>query len=453
MNQIALKESNSLYYRFFRLTVINMISTIMVPLSILVSLAFLGHLSEIRHLAGVALAANIFECIYFIFNFLRMSTSGITAQSVGRGDREEMVLVLIRNSLIALGLSLLLLILQYPLRELAFAMLEGSPEVKASGIDYFNACILGAPGVFLNYVIIGWFIGREESGKVLGISAIGNLANVLLNYLYIIRWNWASTGAGCSQALSQYIMLLVGLILCCRVVSWADVKSVAQKIWNLPAFKSTFSLNGDLFVFVLTTVFSLGFFYELSGAMGTITLTENALIGQVFFLAMYANDGMALAAEALGGTFKGAGKIDDLRPLVNLAVITSLLMALTFSTVTVVFPETVFGLLTDHTEVIETVKTYVIWLFPVLVFGAINTVFKGYFVGLTEGNVLRNASFVSIIIGFAPMSVAAWYFQSNHLLWLTVSMFFLIRTILLGIYVPRTLDSNNYPDKNMALHN
>ncbi|MDY6806715.1 MAG: guanitoxin biosynthesis MATE family efflux transporter GntT [Cyanobacteriota bacterium] len=453
MNQIALKESNSLYYRFFRLTLINMLSTIMVPLAILVSLAFLGHLSEISHLAGVALAANIFECIYFIFNFLRMSTSGITAQSVGRGDREEMVLVLIRNSLIALGLSLLLLILQYPLRELAFAVLEGSPEVQASGIDYFNACILGAPGVLLNYVLIGWFIGREESGKVFAISAIGNLANILLNYLTIVRWNWASTGAGFSQALSQYMMLLVGLILCCQVVSRADLKSVAKNLWHLPAFKSTFSLNGHLFVFVLTTVFSLGFFFELSGAMGAMTLTENALIGQVFFLAMYANDGMALAAEALGGSFKGAGKIDSLRPLVNLVAIASLLMASTFSTVTVLFPQTVFGLLTDRAEVIETVKTYVSWLFPVLIFGNISTVLKGYLVGLTEGKILRNASFAAIVIGFAPLSVAAWYFQSNHLLWLSISMLFLIRTILLGIYVPRTWNSNNYATKNMALHN
>ena len=439
MNQIALKENNSLYYRFFRLTLINTISTIVVPLASLISVAFLGHLSEIRHLAGVALAANIFNCTYFIFSFLRMSTSGIAAQSAGRGDRETMLLVLIRNSLIALGLSLFVLLLQYPLREVGFIMLESSSQVKASGIDYFNIRIWGAPAVLVNYVLMGWFIGREESGKVVVMSAVGNLANILLDYLTIVRWDWASTGAGLSQALSQYLILLVGLILCSRIVSGQELKAVAPQIWDLSAFKSAFTLNGNLFIYLLCTVFAMGFFYTLSGSMGTTTLAENALIFEVLLLGIYANNGITFATEALAGNFQGEGKIDFLLPLVRLALITSFLMTFTFALVTVLFPQTVFGLLTDHTEVTETIDIYINWLFVVLGFVGASAVLKGYFAGLTEGKVFRNASLVAIGMGFAPISISAWYFHSNHLLWLALSMLFVIRTIMFGIELPRTL--------------
>jgi len=441
MNQIALKENNSLYYRFFRLTLINMISLIMIPLAGLISVAFLGHLSEISHLAGVALAANIFNCIYFTFLFLRMSTTGLAAQSMGRGDREKMLLVLIRNSLIALGLSMLVLLLQYPLRELGFAMLEGSEQVKASGIDYFNARVWGAPAVLVNYVLMGWFLGREESGKVVVMSAVGNFANILLDYLTIVRWDWASTGAGFSQALSQYLMLLVGWILCSRVVSWSELTSTSLKIGDLSAFKSAFTLNGNLFIYLLATTFVYGFFYELSGAIGTITLTENALMFQIFLLAIYASDGIAFATEALAGNFQGGGKTDFLLPLIRVSLISWLLIAFTFALVTALFPQAVFGLLTDHAEVTETIDNYVAWLLVALGFAGISFVFKGYFVGLTEGKVLRNASLVAIGMGFAPISVAAWYFHSNHLLWLALSMYFVIRTIMFGIELPRTFTS------------
>lgn len=130
--------------RFFRLAIANVVSNIIVPLSGLISVAFLGHLEEIRHLAGVALATILFDYIYFLFNFLRMGTTGVTAQAVGREDREEMLRVLLRNGLVALGLGAAILILQYPIRELWFAIVSATPEVKASGIDYFNVRIWGA---------------------------------------------------------------------------------------------------------------------------------------------------------------------------------------------------------------------------------------------------------------------------------------------------------------------
>jgi MATE family multidrug resistance protein len=209
---ITLPSQYDFLPRFLRLAFINVLSNITEPLAGIISLAFLGHLTSIHHLAGVTLSTTLFNFTYFIVNFLRMGTTGVTAQAVGRDDTEEMLLVGLRNGLIALGLGGLLLLLQYPLQKLWFGIVSTTPEVKASGINYFNARIWGAPAVVVNLVLIGWFLGREMSGVVLLMTLVGNAANVVFDYLFIVHWYWASTGAGLSQAISQYLMLVLGII-------------------------------------------------------------------------------------------------------------------------------------------------------------------------------------------------------------------------------------------------
>ena len=259
--------------RFYRLAIINILSNIVVPLAGLLSVAFLGHLTEIRHLAGVALASILFDYIYNGLGFLRLATTAMTAIAVGGDDREALLLVGLRNGLIALGLGILILSLHYPLQELGFALLSAAPEVKASGIAYFNVRIWGVPAVLLNFVLIGWFLGQEMSGFVLLLTVVGTIVNITLDYLLIIHWDWASTGAGLSMAVSRYLMLLVGLILVSLQISWKEVVPVARKLWDLPAFQTTFTLNGNLFVRALATASTWAIFTNLSAAMGTTVLT------------------------------------------------------------------------------------------------------------------------------------------------------------------------------------
>jgi MATE family multidrug resistance protein len=156
--------------RFFRLASVNILSNLMVPLAGLTSVAFLGHLGDIRHLAGVTLSTVLFNYIYRTLGFLRMSTTGMTAQAVGREDEEGVLLTGLRNGILALGLGITILILQYPLQEIGFALLSATSDVKASGQAYYDARIWAAPATLLNFVLIGWFLGREQSGKVLVLS-------------------------------------------------------------------------------------------------------------------------------------------------------------------------------------------------------------------------------------------------------------------------------------------
>ena len=148
--------------RYFRLALANVLSSIMIPLANLVSVIFLGHLEEIHHFAGVSLAGNLLNFLYIVLLFLRMGTTGVTAQAVGRDDREGVLLVGLRNGLIALVLGIAIILLKYPLGELGFALLNVTPEIKSSGLAYFNTQIWAAPVGLLNFVLIGWFLGRKK---------------------------------------------------------------------------------------------------------------------------------------------------------------------------------------------------------------------------------------------------------------------------------------------------
>jgi len=428
--------------RFYQLTITNILSCIIVPLAGFISVVFLGHLADINQLAGVSLGSILFDYMYFCLNFLRLVTTGMTAIAIGQNARKDMVLVGIRNCLIALGLGILILFLHNPLGNLGFALLSATPEVKSAGLDYFNARIWGAPAVLLNYVIVGWFLGQEKGGRVLLMTVVFNVANILQDYLYIIRWDWSSTGAGISAGVSQYLMLLTGLFFMYREISFKDIREFISQSWNLSSFQYTFALNGNFFIRSLIIAFTYAIFSSLSATMGTLVLAENALLLQVVLLTIDIFYGIGLTTTALTGIFKGEKAEHKYLPLLQVSVGTSFLVGFTCATVCILFPQTIFRLLTNHNEVIELVKVYVPWLLLVLGPASISLILEGYFTGLAEGNTLRNTFLISLIFGFIPLALLTWYYHINHFLWLAMSMFMLIRMVVLGIQLPRTFGSN-----------
>jgi multidrug resistance protein, MATE family len=436
---VGIGRQNDFLRRFCRLAIANIFANLMVPLAGLIDVALLGHLAEIHHLAGVALATVLFNYIYWTFGFLRMGTTGMTAQAIGRGDRPAVLLTGLRNGILALGIGLTILVLQQPLRELGFTVLSAAPEVKASGQAYYNTLIWGAPSTLLNFVLMGWFLGREQSPKVLLLSAVVNGTKIGLDYLFIVRWGWQGAGAGLAGAGSQYLMLLVGLLLVLQEIRWKEVQAVAGDLWNPAALKTALVLNGDILIrtFALVSTFSL--FTNLSSAFGTVILATNTVLLEVVTLAAYLIDGLAFATESLAGIFRGNGNRQQLATLLGLSGGVSLGLGLTFALIFNLFPRPLFGLLTDHESILESLGGYTLWLLPVMGFGSIAYLLDGYFLGLTEGRILRDSSAIATLIGFLPLALVAWQFHNTSLLWLALSLFMAVRAITLLLQVPKTL--------------
>jgi multidrug resistance protein, MATE family len=411
----------------------------MVPLAGLMDVAFLGHLSEIRHLAGVALAMVLFNYLYWTFGFLRMGTTGLTAQATGRHNFDEVLLVGLQNGAIALGIGLGIVLLQVPLRMAGFALLSAAPEVKTAGESFYNALIWGAPATLLNYVLIGWYLGRSQSGKVLLLSAVANLSNVGLDYLFIVHLGWESAGAGAATALSQMLMAGVGLSLASRELGMTQLKQAGVKIFNAEALKASVVLNGELVVRTFALISTFAAFTNISSILGTAVLSSNTVLLQVIALASYFIDGLAFATESLVGSLSVQGKTERLKQLLWVGGSSSLIFGLLFSLAFIVAPLTFFKLLTNHPEILDRIRDYTPWLLPVLGFGSVAYFLDGYFIGLTAGRLLRGSVVAAATLGFIPVAIAAWYFRSVHLLWLALTLFMGIRAITLGIQVPKTL--------------
>ncbi|MBO3459721.1 MATE family efflux transporter [Aetokthonos hydrillicola Thurmond2011] len=435
-----LQKQYSFLPRFFQLAIASVLSNIMVPLAGLVDLAFLGHLSDIRYLAGVILATILFDYLYRVLKPLRTSTNAITAQAVGRNDAKAIILAGLRSSLIALSIGILVLLLQYPLQKIGFFILSGTPEIEAAGVDYFSARIWGAPAVLLNFVLIGWFLGQEKNTAVLLMSLLGNGLNVVFDYLMIVHWGWGSMGAGLATALSQYSALIIGLVWAGFSINWEYLLESLKEVFDKQALQSILIFNGNILVRFLCLISAYAVFTNVSATLGTPVLAQNGLLLQIALLNQFTVQGVGMTTQTLTGNFKGKGTTELLNPLLQVSIAVSLFISVTLAFGTILFPQTVFGILTNHAEVSENVNQYILWIFPLLSITAVAFMLEGYFIGLKEAGILRNASLIAFFIGFLPFIGLAMYWHSNHFLWSALVSYMTTLMIILATQIPKMID-------------
>lgn len=429
-----------LHGRFLRLSIPNIASNLLVPLASTIDIALLGRLATVEDLAGVALAIVLFDVFLWGFGFLRMATTGLTAQARGRGDVDAERVLALRGLAIALTAGVVILLLRVPLREIGFLALQGSPEVEIAGRAYFDARILGAPFVLANYAWMGWFLGREQSGRALVLSAVGHGANVGFNVWFIAGLGWGAHGAGLGTALSQMLMTLTAVALAAPALPLGAVRELVPSLRDTTALRDFFSLSRDITIRTLILVGTFAVFTNVAATFGAVALAATAVLRQVVMLAAWFVDGFAFAVESLVGVFAGAGDERSLREVVRLATLWAIGVSVVVAGACIAFPEALLGALVDHPDVLEALRELTVWLFPVLVFGAPAYVLDGLFLGLTAGPALRRAMIWSCVLGFVPWIGLAVASSSVHLLWASLSMFMLVRTVTLGRRVDDALE-------------
>ena len=223
------------------------------------------------------------------------------------------------NARLVGAIAAIILLLQYPIHQLGFTILSGAPETEQAGLAYFNARIWGAPAVLLNFVLIGWFLGREKNGVVFFISLMANGSNVLMDYLMINRWGWESAGAGLATALSQYLGLGVGLIAMALTVDWSQLGQALAQVLDRQSLASTLILKGNILVRFLALISAYSIFTNLSATFGTASLAENGLLLQIALLSQFTVQGVGMTAQTLIGNFNGKGQTDQCLPEIGRA--------------------------------------------------------------------------------------------------------------------------------------
>ena len=429
------KQEGDLKRRFWRLALFNIGSNLTVPLSGLVDTAMLGWLPEVRFLAGVALASLIFDYIYFGLGFLRMSTTGQTAQA--EGAKQDSSPVLFRSLTIAVILATLVLLARPLIEHLAFAVLSGTPDVEAAGRDYFRARVWGAPGVICQLALLGWLLGRERSGSVLVVMSVTNLCNIALNWWFILHLGLEARGAGLATAIAQTAGALVaaGFVLAALETGPKRFRAALR----LEPMLSLIRLNSQLFIRTLLLVSCFALFTDVSARLGTIVLASNAILLRWVTLLSYLVDGIAYATETIIGRLWGARDRRQLQSLLHHALLGGSALGALVWLPLVVAPEPIINLFSVNQEVISEAVKRSLWIAPLGLFGALAYVYDGFYLGATQGRRLLTSMLVAAGVSIGVILTASMR-QDPSLLWIGLVTLMALRALTLARGVGSLID-------------
>ena len=424
--------------RIFRLALPNIITNITVPLLGMIDIAIAGRLGSAVFIGAIALGASIFNMIYWNFGFLRMSSSGFASQAYGARDLPEVMNVFIRALAIGLGGGFLIVLLQYPIGELAFSLVRSGPESIQHVQTYFRIVVWGAPAVLGMYAFQGWFIGMQNARIPMVIAILNNVLNIVLSTLFVFGFGMNINGIALGTVLSQLISLAVAAGFWWRYYRRLIKYIRKETIWDKLSMRKLFRVNSDIFVrtFLITLVTS--FFTFASSGMGETILAVNALLMQFFMLFSYFMDGFAYAGEALTGRFYGAKNREYLQWMIRRIFFWGLMVSLAAMAIYAIFPDLILRIMTNDISIIEQTKEYMFWTLLIPLTGFAAFLWDGIFIGATASKEMRNAMIFSSLLFFASYFALTPVWGNNGL-WFSFILYLLVRGVVQTFWAKKAL--------------
>ena len=264
------------------------------------------NIGDAAYIGAIAVGGMLFNIIYWMFAFLRMGTSGMTAQARGRRDFDEVVKLLVRSVGLALGISLVLLVLSPIIQDIALNIIAPGAEVEHLASLYFNICIWGAPASLGLFALNGWFIGMQNSKTPMAIAISQNILNIVASLFLVFGLGMKIEGIALGTAIAQWGGFGAAVVLLLKYYARLWKQGWPQSIWNVAAILQFFNVNKDIFLRTLCLIFVHFFFIAAGAKQGDTELAVNTLLMQFFTLYSYFMDGFAFAGEALAGKAVGA---------------------------------------------------------------------------------------------------------------------------------------------------
>ncbi len=430
-------DDRKIHRELWRLALPMMISNLSTPLLGMVDTAVVGHLDHPYYLGAVALGSTIFSFLYWGFGFLRMGTTGLTAQAYGKNDSLQINATLVRALLLAFTLAILLLALQRPLRDLALQLLEASPQVGLHTQTYYSIRIFSAPATLGNYVCVGWFIGLQNTRIPLLLLTLVNLLNIVFDYVFVWVLHRQVAGVALASVAAEYLGLILGLTL--AVKHWHRFRRPCWGvILDLRELGRLFAVNANLMLRTLLLLFAFAFFTAQSARLGDVILAANTILLNLQSFMAYTLDGFAHAAEAMVGNALGRRDIPRLRRIIRSAGLWSAVFAASFSLMYSLAGHRLVQWLTG----LEPVRAIAVEFLPFAVIlpmiSCWSFVLDGVFIGMTRAREMRDVLLVSVLLAYLP---SWWWLRGldNWGLWLAFTGFMAVRTVGMEIQRRRIL--------------
>ena len=422
------------------------ISNITVPLLGMVDMAIIGHIGDAAYLGAIAVGSMLFNVVYWLFGFLRMGTGGLTSQAFGRQDTSEEKRILLRSLAIAALIGFLFILLQLPVRNLAFRLLGATPQVSHLAARYYAICVWGAPAVLGLYSMTGWFLGMQNTRFPMFISIIQNIVNILCSLLFVFGLKWKIEGVAWGTVIAQYIGFSLALLFYLRGYKFLhSIKVNCQDLLDWTALQRFFVVNRDIFLRTLCLVAVTLYFTSVGARQGDLLLAVNALLMQLFTLYSYFMDGFAYAGEAICGRYIGARqRIDFYTTIRHLFIWGGALMIL-FTVIYALAGNLFITWLTDDIDVQNMATTYMPWVIGIPLAGMAAFLLDGVFIGSTATRSMLISMAVATIIFFSTYHIFSTYI-ANHALWMAFLLYLITRGALLALYLPQLYNKQTRTD-------
>lgn len=422
--------------RTWRIALPVIVTNVSVPILGIVDTAVVGRLPGPEYVGAVAVGALIFNLLYHGCNFLRMGTTGLTAQSFGARDGREVRTWLARALMLGVVLGAVMVLLQWPIFEVASLIVGPSDSVRPLTEEYFSIRIWSAPAALANYALLGWFFGTQNTRAALITQIYMNGINAVLDFWFVMGLGWGVAGVAWATVTGETTAVILGLYLAHRHLNTMGGRFDLVQIMQAAPIKRMLSVNGDIFVrsMCLQTVFVI--LTAIGARMGDTVLAANAILLHIQVLTAYGLDGFSTAAEALAGEAKGARSRKNFNAAIRTTATWAFVLAVIFSALTALFGPYVIDALTINDGVRTTARTYLTWSILLPMISVWSFQLDGIFIGCTWSREMRNAMILSLMIYLAALPLLVPAFD-NHGLWGAFTILMAARAITLGILLPR----------------
>jgi MATE family, multidrug efflux pump len=396
------------------------LSNISPPLLGIVDTAVMGHLDSPHYIGAVAVGAVVFSFLYTAFNFLRMGTTGLAAQSYGADDAVGVRSVLLQALLVAFGVAAFLLLLQRPLGHLAFTLIAPGADVASAAWNYFSVRIWSAPATLATYALMGWFIGLQNARAPLLIVLVVNILNIVLDLLFVPVLGMRAEGVALATVIAEYAGVALALWLARRHLRGGLTLDTAV-LFDGARLRQLFTVNVHLFIRTLALMFAFAFLTSMGARQGELILAANAILVNLLYVMAYALDGFANAAEALVGRAIGARDREGLRLAVRHSMQWCAGAAAVVAVVYALAGSSIVDAMTNLDAVRATTREYLPWMIAAPLICAWCYLYDGVYVGATRSREMRD----TMLLALGVFLLSAWLLRGwgNHGLWLAFMLF------------------------------
>jgi multidrug resistance protein, MATE family len=412
-----------------------MLSNVTEPMIGVVNTAVVGQLPGAHLIGGVAVGSLIFSFLFWGFGFLRLSTSGLSAQATGAENPREVAAVFWRSLLIAVVVGLSLIILSPVLKPLSISLMGGSPEVQSAATTYFSYRIWAAPAALANFTIMGWFIGQGRTTVALVTQLALNLTNMAFSALLVLHFDFNITGVGMAVLIAEYTGAAIGLWFVFSRLRHLKQPFDRNYTFTFTKLKDLLSANADMMIRTVCLLFAFAWFTSRSARNGDTVVAANMVLLHMFEVAAYMIDGLAYAAEALVGQAIGARDQPRYRLAIQLSTLWVMVFGAMASLMIWLLAPTFIDLMTVNAEVRSFARDFIFWAAITPFLGAACFLYDGIFTGAMATRDMRNMMVLSL-----ALYLIAWYvlepLYGNHGLWAALSVFFIARSVSFAARLP-----------------